>query len=161
MARTCVYAGSFDPITVGHVDVIQRGLEMFDEVVVAVGNNPAKRYWFDISERERMTMKVIADFGDRVRVVSFKGLLVDVCQAEESSVILRGLRLLSDFEAEFKNGLANRDMTGVETMFLLTDPRYIFVSSSMVKDIAINGGDISKYVPSLVVDEIVNRARQC
>lgn len=153
--RRAVYAGSFDPITLGHLDVIVRGSQLFDEVVVAVGNNPKKRYFFEKSERENLVRQACEDV-EGVRVVSFEGLLVHLCVREGASVILRGLRAVSDFDAEFRNGLANRDISGIETLFLLTDPDLIFVSSSLVKEIASNGGDVSRYVPE-VVDEALGR----
>ena len=155
-ARSAIYAGSFDPFTLGHVDVVRRGAALFDEVVVAVGNNPAKQYFFDLSERQRMVEVCCADV-DNVRVVSFEGLLVDAARNQGCSVILRGLRALSDFDLEFRNGLANRDMSGIETLFLLTEPGKIFLSSSLVKEIATNGGDVSRYVPQMVLEAISAR----
>ena len=151
MARSAIYPGSFDPPTLGHLDVIRRGAAMFDELVVGIGNNPAKRYSFDLAERERLLRASCADLPN-VRVVAFEGLLVDACRRLGIGVILRGLRALSDFDMEFRNGLANRDLAGVETLFLLSDPRHIFVSSSLVKEIVHNGGDISRYVPAVVLE---------
>ncbi|MEQ1502032.1 MAG: pantetheine-phosphate adenylyltransferase [Myxococcota bacterium] len=147
--RRAIYAGSFDPVTNGHVDVIRRGAVLFDELVVAVGHNPAKRYRFELDQRVGLVKRAV----DRpnVTVVPFDGLLVDAAAAHGAQVILRGLRALSDFDLEFRNGLANRDLTGIETLFLLTDPANIFVSSSLVKEIASNGGDVSRYVPPEVV----------
>lgn len=146
MPRRAIYPGSFDPITLGHVDVLRRGSKLFDEVILAVGNNPAKRYRFDLDTRCRLAEEAAAGVSG-VRIVPFQGLLVDTCKQLGVDVILRGLRALSDFDLEFRNGLANRDLTGVETVFLLTEPRNIFVSSSLVKEIADNGGDVSRYVP--------------
>ncbi len=146
MSRTAIYAGSFDPVTNGHIDIIVRGARLFDKLYVAVGNNPAKKYFFDMAERTRLIDQALQHV-DNVDVVSFSGLLVHAAQKHQAGVILRGLRALSDFDLEFRNGLANRDLTGIETMFLLTEPRNIFVSSSLVKEIALNGGDVSRYVP--------------
>lgn len=152
-----IYAGSFDPPTLGHVDVIRRGAALFDELVVAIGNNPSKRnYWFDLEKRVELVERSCADVPN-MRVVAFTGLLVEAARREGASVILRGLRALSDFDIEFRNGLANRDLTGIETVFLLTEPRHIFVSSSLVKEIAQNGGDVSRYVTAPVGEAI--RAR--
>lgn len=156
---TAIYAGSFDPPTLGHVDVVRRGAALFDELVVAVGNNPAKRYWFDLEERESIVQEAISDVPN-ARVVRFSGLLVDAANDHGASVILRGLRALSDFDLEFRNGLANRDLAGIETLFLLTEPELIFVSSSLVKEIAINGGDVSRYVPAHVHERIQERLKR-
>ena len=153
--RTAIYAGSFDPPTIGHVDVIHRGAALFDVLVVAVGNNPQKRYFFDLEQRASLVREAIVV--PNVRVVSFSGLLVDAAKTHSAQVILRGLRALSDFDLEFRNGLANRDQTGIETLFLLTEPGNIFVSSSLVKEIATNGGDVSAYVTGNVLAAIRER----
>lgn len=144
--RTAIYAGSFDPLTLGHLDVIRRGAELFDRLVVAIGVNPAKRYWFETQARVRMVEQATAEL-DAVEVVAFEGLLVNAAQAQGAQVILRGLRALADFEPEFRYGLANRDLSGIETLFILSDPELVFVSSSLVKEIHVNGGDVSRYVP--------------
>lgn len=149
MGRVALYAGSFDPVTLGHLDVIRRGAWLFDKLVVGVGVNPSKRYWFSEGERVRMLESVCADLPN-VRVTVFRGLLVDAARTEGVDVILRGLRVLSDFDMEFRYGLANRDLGGLETLFILTDPRYIFVSSSLIKEIATNGGTVDRYVPEVV-----------
>lgn len=147
MARTAVYAGSFDPITMGHLDLIKRARTLFDEVVLAIGHNPAKRYCLPIEERERILTAVTADLPG-VRVDRFDGLLVDYCRRIGAVAILRGLRAVTDFEFEFKIGLANMDMAPqVQTVFLLSEPRNIFVSSSLVREIAGHGGDVSRYLP--------------
>lgn len=147
--RRAIYAGSFDPVTNGHIDLIHRGAKLFDELVVAIGNNPAKRYLLDMGQRQALLDSAITV--GNVRVVTFDGLLVEAARLEGADVILRGLRALSDFDIEFRNGLANRDLTGIETLFLLTEPKNIFISSSLVKEIASNGGDVSRYVPAAVV----------
>lgn len=142
-----VYAGSFDPVTHGHLDVIRRGATLFDEVVVAIGHNVRKQRTLPLAVREQVLRAVTADI-PKVRVDTFEGLLVDYCRRIEARVILRGLRAVTDFEFEFQTGLANMDMApDVETVFLLTDPRNIFVSSSLVKEIAMNGGDVTRYLP--------------
>lgn len=151
-ARKAIYAGSFDPPTNGHVDVIRRGAKLFDALVVAVGHNPAKRYLFELQERTELIRGAV-DLPN-VQFVPFEGLLVDAARRHEASVILRGLRAMSDFDLEFRNGLANRDLSGIETLFLLSDPDHIFVSSSLVKEIASNGGDISRYVPPQVAERL-------
>ena len=156
MSRNAIYAGSFDPVTVGHVDLIRRGSRLYDELIVAVGNNPAKKYWFDIDMRTHLIAESVGDL-DNVTVVPFTGLLVAAAEQLGADVILRGLRALSDFDLEFRNGLANRDLSGIETVFLLTDPKNIFISSSLVKEIAMNGGDVHAYVPPNVVAAIQRR----
>lgn len=145
--RRAVLAGSFDPITLGHLDVLARGCELFDEVVLACGNNPKKRYLLSLEERLSVLEQVTADMPG-VRVDSFGGLLVDYCKQVGATIILRGLRAVTDFEFEFQIGLANRDMApDIETVFLLAAPRHVFVSSSLVKEIHQNGGDVTRYVP--------------
>jgi len=146
-----VYAGSFDPITLGHLDIIQRGAGIFDHVVIGVGDNSAKRYTLDKDARVALVDEVTADIAN-VSVASFDGLLVDFCRDIGASVIIRGLRAVTDFEFEFQIGLANRDMApSIETVFLLPAPRFIFISSSLVKEIFINGGDVTSYVPAATV----------
>jgi len=154
--RTAIYAGSFDPLTVGHLDVICRGARLFDRLVVAVGLNPAKRYWFELDQRVELVRKVTDELPN-VEVVSFDALLVDAAKAHGAQVILRGLRALADFDSEFRYGLANRDLSGLETLFILSDPEYVFVSSSLVKEIWVNGGDVSRYVPQAVLEAIQAR----
>ncbi|MCO4745618.1 MAG: pantetheine-phosphate adenylyltransferase [Proteobacteria bacterium] len=156
MGKTAIYAGSFDPITVGHLDIVQRAASIFDRVIVAVGNNPAKRYFFELEQREALVQEAVAA-STNVEVVRFSGLLVHTCQELGADVILRGLRSVSDFEPEFRYGLANRDLSGIETMFLISDPQHLFVSSSIVKEIATNGGDVAKYVPECVLAAILDK----
>ena len=151
MGRTAIYAGSFDPVTEGHLDIIRRGAALYDELVVAVGNNPAKKYLFDLDARERFLRDATASVKN-ISVTSFEGLLVHTAKRSGADVILRGLRALSDFDLEFRNGLANRDLSGIETVFLISAPERIFVSSSLVKEIAMHGGDVSRYVPAAVMD---------
>ncbi len=155
-----VYAGSFDPLTQGHLDVIQRGAALFDTLVVAIGENPAKRYWFGSGERRSLIERSVAAIGvDNVEVHGFSGLLVDFCAQHRAQVILRGLRSAEDFDPEFRYGLANRDLSGIETLFLLSDPQHLFVSSSLVKEIFGNGGDVSRYVPAPVLEALAARGR--
>jgi pantetheine-phosphate adenylyltransferase len=156
--RTAIYAGSFDPLTVGHLDVIRRGARLFDRLLVAVGVNPGKQAWFDVETRVAHARESTADLGN-VEVVAFEGLLVHAARHHGADVILRGLRALSDFDSEFRYGLANRDLSGLETLFMLTDPAHLFVSSSLVKEIADNGGDVSAYVPAVVFAAMRSRER--
>ncbi len=154
--RHAIYAGSFDPPTLGHQDVIRRGAALFDRVTVAVGVNPAKKYWFDAERRCALLRTVIAR--DNVDVRPFGGLLIHLAQELGADVILRGIRGPSDLDLELRNGIANREMSGIETMFLLSDPLHAHVSSSLVKEIHGNGGDVARYVPADVLAAL--QARQ-
>ena len=146
--KRAIYAGSFDPVTHGHVDVIRRGAGLFDEVIVAIGHNPRKARTLDLATRLAVLREVCADLPN-VRVDQFEGLLIHYCQRVGADVILRGLRAVTDFEFEFQTGLANMDMApSIETVFLLTEPRHIFISSSLVKEIASMGGEASRYLPA-------------
>jgi len=147
MERIAVYAGSFDPITTGHMDLVRRAAGLFDQVVLAIGNNPSKSYMLSTETRLEVLKSCTGDL-QNVSVDVFEGLLIDYCRRRGAQFILRGLRAVTDFEFEFQIGLANMDMAPeVETVFLLTEPRNIFISSSLVKEIAINGGSFEKYVP--------------
>lgn len=160
MARTAVYAGSFDPITMGHLDLVRRARTLFDEVVLAIGHNPGKHYCLPLDERERVLWEVTAELPG-VRVDRFDGLLVDYCNRVGAVAILRGLRAVTDFEFEFKIGLANMDMAPhVQTVFLLSEPRNIFVSSSLVREIASHGGDVSRYLPAPAHDALMRALRE-
>jgi pantetheine-phosphate adenylyltransferase len=154
--RRAVLAGSFDPITLGHMDVLRRGLTLFDEIIVAIGNNPRKKYTLDLADRVSILKDCTQDLSG-VRVDSFDGLLVEYCRAVSATAILRGLRAVSDFEFEFQIGLANKNMAPeVETVFLLSAADNIFLSSSLVKEIALNGGDVSGYVPAPVLQPLLD-----
>ena len=159
MKRIAVYAGSFDPITSGHMDLVRRATSLFDEVILAVGNNPAKRYLLSTDERVEV-MKACTETLSNVSVDVFSGLLIDFCRARNAGFILRGLRAVTDFEFEFQIGLANMDMSpDIETVFLLTEPKNIFVSSSLVKEIAVNGGNVSKYLPEAAHQALMKAIR--
>lgn len=154
--RRAVLAGSFDPITLGHMDVLCRGLALFDEIIVAIGKNPRKNDCLDLDQRIAILKACTADLKG-VRVDSFDGLLVEYCRRVSATAILRGLRAVSDFEFEFQIGLANKNMAPeVETVFLLSSAENIFLSSSLVKEIALNGGDVSGYVPAPVLRPLLS-----
>lgn len=145
--RHAVYAGSFDPITLGHTAIVERALRIYDRVTVAIGVNPNKRGLFSRDERQQLIEASFASH-PRVKVVAFEGLLIDFALSVEAGVLLRGLRLLTDFEHEFQLALGNRDLNAdIETVFMMTEAEFVYVSSSLVKEIAMNGGDFSKYVP--------------
>ncbi len=156
----CVYAGSFDPITSGHLDIIRRGAAIFPKLVVAILRNPSKKGAFTMEERLSMLQKSCADIPN-VMFDSFDGLLVDYMRRIDAGVILRGLRAVSDFENEFQMAQLNRQMNPqVETFFLMTSPEHAYLSSSAVREIAMFGGDISRFVPSPIVEEVSSRLRK-
>ncbi|MFT4979566.1 MAG: pantetheine-phosphate adenylyltransferase [Myxococcota bacterium] len=149
--RIAVYAGSFDPFTNGHLDITRRAASLFDELVVAVGDNPGKRYLLSLEQRMAVSAAATADIAG-VSVDSFGGLLVDYCARIGASVIVRGLRSGRDLDFEMPIGMANRDMApGIETVFLLSAPESIFISSSIVREIATYGGSIDRYVSPAAV----------
>lgn len=142
-----IYPGSFDPLTLGHVDVIERAARVFDRVIVAVVVNPQKREpLFSLDERKGMIAASL-DHVENIEVRDFRGLLAHFVKAQRIDVIVKGLRVVSDFEAEMSTALMNRSLSGVETMFLPSDPRYSFLSSSLVKEVFFLGGEIDQYVP--------------
>ena len=144
-----VCPGSFDPITLGHVDVVRRALEMFDEVVVAVAHNPAKRYLFGADERVDLARAALADLpGARVELVP--GLLARYCADIGAAAIVKGLRGAADFDSEQSMALMNRHLAGVETVFVMGDPALGHVASSLVKDVASHGGRVDDLVPAAV-----------
>jgi pantetheine-phosphate adenylyltransferase len=148
--QRAVYAGSFDPVTHGHLDIIRRGSSLYPDLIVAVGDNPRKKYLFTAEERRKMVEEALADLKN-IRVVRFEGLLINFTKSQSAGVILRGLRATTDFEYEFQLGLANRDLCPqIETVFLLTEASNIFISSSTAKEIAMAGGPVDRYVPKSV-----------
>jgi len=150
MERRALYPGSFDPITNGHVDIIERGLNVFDEIVVAVLENPKKAPLF--STKERMIMiRALFEGRPNIRVESFRGLLVEFARSRKIRVVIRGLRAISDFEYELQMAFMNRNLCAdVETFFMMPSVKYSFLSSSMVREIASFGGPIDDIVPELV-----------
>jgi len=154
--RRCVCPGSFDPVTNGHVDVIERASRLYDEVTVAVLINTAKTGLFEVGERIEMLEEVTASLGN-VRVDSFQGLLVDYCRAKDIPVVVKGLRAVSDFDYELQMAQMNNRLTGTETLFVATNPEYSFLSSSLVKEVATWGGDVSGLVPDPVLARLRSR----
>lgn len=147
MSKIAVFPGSFDPITNGHVDIVQRAVGLFDKIIIAVGQNAQKKYMF--SRKERMKFIQMAFEGvEEIEVMQFEGLTVEFCKSVSANYILRGLRNPADFEFEKAIAQANRMMNHeLETVFLLTDPEFAAISSSIVRDIHRNGGDVSMFVP--------------
>lgn len=147
--KKAIFPGSFDPITLGHYDIIKRGVTLFDEVIVAIGVNSDKKYMFSLEERKAFIEKAFAD-EPKVKVVTYKGLTVDFCKEIEAGFILRGLRNPADFEFEKAIAHANRRLATIETVFLLTAARTSYISSSIVRDVIKNNGDYTKFVPDSV-----------
>jgi pantetheine-phosphate adenylyltransferase len=152
--RTAIYPGSFDPLTNGHVAIIQRGLKVFDRLVVAVANNPEKRPMFDVAERRQMISEGVgAD--PRIEVDSFDSLLVEYVRRKGIHTVLRGLRAVSDFEFEFQIANMNRHLLpDLETVFVMTGEDYFFVSARIVREVATFGGDVSAFVPANVLEAL-------
>ena len=153
--RTAVYAGTFDPITNGHKDIIVRALKVFDRLVVAVAENTSKSSLFSLDERVEMVSAALADVAGDVVVDRFEGMLVDFVKEKKASVIIRGLRAVSDYEYEAQMAVINRQLSSeIETVFFVTSQRCSYISSSIVKNVAKNGGDISELVPSNVAKRL-------
>jgi pantetheine-phosphate adenylyltransferase len=152
--KRAIYPGTFDPVTFGHLDILDRAADIFDEVIVAVSKSSAKSTLFPLDERIELLEKVISKrkFGAPVRVQTFSGLLVDFAKKEGVSTLVRGLRAVSDFEYEFQMALMNRHQAPrVATVFLMPDEKFVYLSSSMVREIARLKGDLSSFLPPLVV----------
>ncbi|SDM95538.1 pantetheine-phosphate adenylyltransferase [Allokutzneria albata] len=154
--RRAVYPGSYDPVTNGHLDIIERAAGLFDEVVVAVMINKSKRSLFTVEERMEMLRDVTPHLPN-VRIDSWYGLLVDYCKANEVQAIVKGLRAVSDFEYELQMAQMNQRLSGIDTMFIATNPVYSFLSSSLVKDVATYGGDVSHLLPPAVDERLAAR----
>ncbi len=155
--RTAIYPGSFDPPTNGHCDIIERSSKLFDHVIVAVAENPEKKYFFSVEDRVAMLEDIIRVY-DNIEVDHFSGLLVEYAERVGAVTILRGLRALSDFEYEFELALMNRHLNEkVDTIFMMTDEHYSFIRSSLVKEVARLGGDISDKVPPVVEEYLKKR----
>jgi pantetheine-phosphate adenylyltransferase len=153
--RRCVCPGSFDPVTNGHLDVIERAARLFDEVVVAVLVNVSKKGLFTVDERIEMLTEVTEP--GKIRIEQFEGLLVDFCRERDIPAVVRGLRAVTDFEYELSMAQMNHRLTGVETLFLSTNPEYSFLSSSLVKEVASYGGDVSGLVPDQILGRLTER----
>ncbi len=151
-----VCPGSFDPVTLGHLDIIGRASSLYDEVVVAVLINKSKTGLFSVDERIDMLKSVTAEYGN-VRVDSFHGLLVHYCRAQDIPVVIKGIRAVSDFDYELKMAQMNHGLTGLETLFMPTNPEFSFLSSSLVKEIATWDGDVGRLVPPLVLERLAAR----
>lgn len=154
--RRAMCPGSFDPVTNGHLDIIGRAAQLYDELIVAVFVNQSKSSVFSVDERRAMLEEVTASYGN-VRVDSFHGLVVDYCRANGIPVIVKGLRAVSDFDYELQMAQMNRGLAGIDTLFMPTNPEYSFLASSLVKEIAKWGGDVSSLVPPTVLKRLIDR----
>ena len=150
---TAIFPGSFDPITNGHLDVICRGVKMFDRLIVAVGQNPVKNVLFSPAERVEMIRELVKDM-PRVTVESYDSLTVEFAAKIKADVMLRGLRNLTDVQYEFQLAMTNRAVAGIETVFVMTSEEYGFVNSTMVREVAMLGGDVSKLIPVSIYDKV-------
>ena len=158
--RVAIYPGTFDPMTNGHMSIIKRGLEIFDRLIIAILYNPNKKPLFSIEERISLIKEVLKDTPN-VEVDTFDGLLVDYALLKKSNVILRGLRALSDFEYEFQMALMNRKLRReVQSVFLMTDYKWFYTSSTIVKEAASLGGDINGLVPDVVEEKLKEKFKQ-
>ena len=154
--RRCVCPGSFDPVTNGHLDVVERAARLFDEVVVAVLVHSTKAGLFSVEERQDMLREATRELPG-VRVTAFRGLLVDFCRAEDIPVVVKGLRAVTDFDYELQMAQMNHRLSGVETFFVATNPDYSYLSSSLIKEVARYGGDVSGLVPGGVLVRLQDR----
>ena len=160
MTVSAMYPGTFDPITLGHEDLVRRACRLFDKVVVAVAANPSKEPMFSLDERVELARTVLADFNN-VEVTGYEGLTVDFARQHDLQVIVRGLRAISDFEHEFQLANMNRHLTDeVETAFLTPTEKYTYISSSLVREICTLGGDISEFVSPQVKTALMERVRR-
>ena len=144
--KRAIFPGSFDPITLGHCDIINRGVDLFDEVIVAIGENSTKKYMFSIEERKGFIETTFKN-DPKIKVMTYSALTTDLCKEIEADFILRGLRNPADFEFEKSIALTNWEMTGIETVFFLTSPKNSFVSSSIVRDLIRNNGEYKLFIP--------------
>ena len=160
MIRKAVYPGTFDPITLGHEDLVRRAARLFDHVILAVADSRAKQPFFTLDERVEMAREVLKDLGN-VEVTGFSGLLMKFVQEKGARVVVRGLRAVSDFEHEFQLAGMNRGMyPDVETIFLTPGEQYMFVSATIVREISVLGGDTTKFVPPLVAERLKGKIKQ-
>ena len=158
--KIAVYAGTFDPVTNGHLDVARRAARVFDQVIIAVAEDNYKKTMFPLQRRIDMIKKSAQDIPN-LETASFAGLLVDYCREVGADSIIRGLRAVSDFEKEFQMALMNRSLCeGIDTVFFMSDPKYLFISSSIIKNSATLGGDVSELVPAVVVEALREKLRE-
>ena len=144
--KKAIFPGSFDPITIGHLDIVERAIKVFDEIIIAVGDNTNKKYMFPKEKRVEFVKQTFYNY-DNVKIESYDGLTVDFCRKNNIEFMIRGLRNPADFEFEKSIALTNREMTDIETIFFLTSPENSFISSSIVRDLIRNNGDYKLFIP--------------
>ena len=154
-----IFPGSFDPITNGHLDVIGRGVKLFDELIIAVGRSPGKEPLFTPQERVEMIAELVKDM-PRVSVESFEGLTVKYAKQRKANVLLRGLRSLTDVQYEFQLAMTNRSVAGIETVFIMTGEQHGFTSSTLIREVASLGGDVSRLVPKIVYARLQQKLKK-
>jgi len=160
MNKRAIYPGTFDPITYGHLDLIKRGLLLFDEIIIAVAEMSQKKILFPVEERVNLIKEVTEEFSG-IKVESFKGLVVDYARSKNIRIILRGLRMVSDFEYEFQMALTNRKLAPeIETIFMMTNEKYSFISSRLIKEAMSLGADVSEFVPPPVYRALMDKLRR-
>lgn len=153
--RRGIYPGTFDPITYGHIDILERSLKLFDEIIVTIAINPVKKPLFTLKERKTLMEQVLVNYSNNVQVRGFDGLLVNFARQVEANAIIRGLRAVSDFEYELQMALVNRRLADeITTVFMMPHEKYTYLNSTIVKEIAKLGGDVSNFVPKVVEDAL-------
>ncbi len=160
MSKVALYAGSFDPVTNGHLDILERATKLFDKVIVTVAVNKKKQTLFTGDERVQLLEDSLKSYSwsDKMEVAQFTGLLIDFAQKKEANILIRGARRVSDFEYEFQMALTNRRLApNIDTVFLMPDEKYTFTSASIVREIAAWGGDLSSFVPDNVAEALQNK----
>ncbi|MDP8260110.1 MAG: pantetheine-phosphate adenylyltransferase [Candidatus Gygaella obscura] len=160
MNKKAIYPGTFDPLTYGHLDIIKRGLRVFDEIIVGVAHNPQKNPLFSLTERMEMVKKATRSL-KKVKVDSFEGLVIKYARRKRINVIMRGVRMVSDFDYEFQMALTNRKLASdIETIFLMPSEEYSYVSSKLLKEASFLGADISDFVPAYIVSKLKDKFRK-
>lgn len=158
--KICVYPGTFDPVHLGHLDIVERALNIFETVVVAIAENPKKKPFFSLEERVKMFQDAVSKYKGRVIVEGFSGLLVNFMKRYNTKIIIRGVRLFTDFEYELQIAMTNYKLDKVETFFMMPQQELIHISSSIVKDVALHGGDVSNMVTPYVKSMLEEKVRK-
>ena len=159
--KTAVYPGTFDPVTNGHIDIIERALKLFDKLYILVGDNPSKTTLFTAEERVAILKSALKKHNNKIEIEHFEGLLLDYVKKKKSNVIVRGLRAVSDFEFEFQRSLLNRELAkDIETIFIMTKDDYAFLSSSIIKEIAMFNGPVKGFVPGIVEKKLMEKFKK-
>ncbi|MBZ4683032.1 MAG: pantetheine-phosphate adenylyltransferase [Fusobacteriaceae bacterium] len=161
--KIAIYAGSFDPITKGHLDIIKRSSKLFDKIIVGVLNNSHKKYWFSLEEREDMIKRSLENEKiENVEIDSFEGLLVDFMNRKKCNILIRGLRAVSDYEYELQLALTNAVLSknNIETIFLPASRENLYLSASIVKDVALNKGELIEFLPKVIIDDVMKKANE-